>query len=217
MKSDTQLQQDVLAELRWEPSVNSAHIGVEVTDGVVTLLGHVTRFAEKWDAEQAAQRVAGVRGLAVELAVELPGADRRLHSDIVQVALNVLQWTTSLPKDTIHVLVEGGWVTLTGKVDWEFQRQAATRAVRHLTGVTGVSDQLLIGSGVSLSTVKSEIEAALRRRARDDAKRIQVEVHGGDITLSGEVHSWPERELARHSAWCTPGVRNVIDHMTLAV
>jgi len=216
MKSDTQLQEDVLAELRWEPSVNAAHIGVEVTQGVVTLQGHVTSFSEKWDAERAAQRVAGVQGLAVEIAVELAGTDRRSDSDIVYAAQNVLQWTTSLPKDTIQVLVENGWITLTGTVDWEFQRQAATRAVRHLMGVTGVSDQIAIGSGVSLWAVKADIEAALKRRARNDAQQIQVEVHGADITLSGVVQSWSERALARHSAWGTPGVRSVVDRMTVA-
>lgn len=217
MKSDSQLQQDVLAELRWEPAVNAAHIGVEVTQGVVTLTGQVATYSQQWDAERAAQRVAGVRGLVVDVKVELAGSHLRSDSDIVFAARNVLQWTTSLPKDTIQVEVEQGWLTLTGSVDWEYLRQAAMRAVCHLTGITGVSDRIVIGTGISLWAVKSEIEAALRRRARSDAHQIQVEVQGAAITLSGEVGSWSERALARQSAWGTPGVRSVVDRMTVAV
>ena len=215
MKSDSQLQQDVLAELRWEPAVNAAHVGVEVTQGVVTLRGYVASYSEQWDAERAAQRVAGVQGLVDEVTVELAAGHSRPDSDIVSAARNVLQWTTSLPRDTIHVEVEKGWLTLTGAVDWEFQRQSATRAVRHLAGIIGVSDSIVIGTGVALWAVQSEIEAALKRRARRDAHQIRVEVHGAAITLSGEVGSWSERALARQSAWGTPGVRSVVDRMTV--
>ena len=216
MKSDSQLQQDVLAELRWEPAVNAAHVGVEVTQGVVTLRGYVATYSEQWDAERAAQRVAGVRGMVDEITVELAAGHLRPDSEIVSAARNVLQWTTSLPRDTIQIDVDQGWLTLTGSVDWEFQRKAATRAVRHLAGITGVSDRIVIGTGVSLWAVKSEIEAALRRRARQDAHQIQVEVHGAAITLSGQVGSWSERALARQSAWGTPGVRSVVDRMTVS-
>jgi osmotically-inducible protein OsmY len=215
MKSDSQLQQDVLAELRWEPAVNAAHVGVEVTQGVVTLRGYVATCSEQWDAERAAQRVAGVRGMVDEITVELAAGHLRPDGEIASAARNVLQWTTSLPRDTIGIDVEQGWLTLTGSVDWEFQRKAATRAVRHLAGITGVSDRIVIGTGVSLWAVKSEIEAALRRRARQDAHQIQVEVHGAAITLSGQVGSWSERALARQSAWGTPGVRSVVDRMTV--
>ena len=216
MKTDNQLQQDVLAELRWEPSVNAAQIGTEVTNGIVTLAGHVASYSEKWDAERAAQRVAGVRGVAVQIDVTLPGSASRSDSDIAHAAENVLQWTTYLPRDTVKVLVERGWVTLSGAVDWDYQRKAAVLAVRHLLGVTGVSDQIGIADKLALGTVKTEIEAALRRRARADAKEIPVEVRGTDVTLSGTVHSWQERELACHSAWGTMGVRNVVDNRTVA-
>ncbi len=216
MKTDSQLQQDVLAELRWEPSVNAAQIGAEVTDGVVTLAGHVASYSEKWEAQRAAQRVAGVRGVALEIDVTLPGSASRSDSDIAHAAENVLQWTTYLPRDTVKVLVEHGRVTLSGLVDWDYQRKAAVLAVRHLLGVTGVSDQIGIADKVALGTVKSEIEAALRRRARADAREIQVDVHGADVTLSGTVHSWQERELVCHSAWGTLGVRNVVDNLTVA-
>ena len=216
MKTDTQLQQDVIAELKWEPSVNAAQIGVEVKDGIVTLAGHVNSYAEKLGAERAAQRVSGVKALAVEMDVKLSGSSKRTDADIARSAENILEWTTYLPKDHVKVMVESGWVTLTGDVDWEYQRQAAAKGIRYLMGVTGVSDQIVINKPkVSLSAVKSEIEAALKRRATADAQKISVEVHGADVTLTGKVHSWSERDLARHSAWGTSGVQNVVDHMTV--
>ncbi len=215
MKTDAQLQQDVMAELAWEPSVNAAQIGVEVRDGVVTLAGHVGSFVEKWEAERAAQRVTGIRGLAVEMDVNLPGSSKRNDVDIARSARNVLEWMTYWPQNEIKVVVEGGWITLAGEVDWEYQRQAAAAAVRGLIGVTGVSDQLVIKSRPSIMPVKADIEAALRRRIHDDARHISVGVKGADVTLSGTVHSWSERDSARNSAWATPGVRNVADHLTV--
>ena len=217
MKTDTQLQQDVIAELKWEPSVNAAQIGVEVKDGIVTLAGHVTSYAEKLGAERAAQRVSGVKALAVEMDVKLSGSSKRTDADIARSAENILEWTTYLPKDHVKVMVESGWVTLSGEVDWEYQRQAAAKGIRYLMGVRGISDQIVINKPkVSLSAVKSEIEAALKRRATADAQKISVEVHGADVTLTGKVHSWSERDLARNSAWGTSGVQNVVDNMTVA-
>jgi len=216
MKTDTQLQQDVTAELKWEPSVNAAQIGVEVKDGIVTLAGHVGSYAEKYDAARAAQRVSGVKALAVEMDVKLAGSSKRTDADVARAVENVLQWTTYLPRDYVKVMVEAGWVTLTGEVDWEYQRQSATAAVRYLMGVTGVSDEIVIKKPkVSSSVVKSDIEAALKRRATADAQTISVEVHGADVTLKGKVASWAERECATTSAWGTPGVRSVRDEMTL--
>ena len=216
MKTDTQLQQDVLAELKWEPSVNAAQIGVEVKDGIVTLAGHVSSFAEKWDAERAAQRVSGVKALAVEMDVKLSGSGKRTDADVARAAETALQWTTFLPKDSVKIMVEIGLITLSGEVDWEYQRQSAAGAVHYLLGVTGVSNQITIKSKVSSSAIKSDIEAALKRRAQADTKKIAVEVHGANVTLTGKVQSWSERELARQSAWGTPGVRNVVDNMTVA-
>jgi osmotically-inducible protein OsmY len=216
MKTDAQVQQDVIAELKWEPSVNAEQIGVEVKDGVVTLAGQVGSFAEKWDAERAAQRVSGVRALAVEMDVALPGSSRRADADIARSVENVLQWTTYLPQDRVKVMVEAGWVTLSGELDWDYQRQAAVGAVRYLMGVTGVSDQIRIKAKVSSSVVKADIEAALKRRASSDAHGISVEVRGADVTLTGRVHSWSERDMARSSAWSTPGVRHVVDNLTVA-
>jgi osmotically-inducible protein OsmY len=216
MKTDAQLQQDVMAELNWEPSVNAAQIGVEVKDGIVTLAGHVDSYAEKFDAERAAQRVAGVKALAIEMDVTLPGSSKRNDADIARSAENVLEWMTYLPKGSVKLKVEGGWITLSGEVDWEYQRQTALSGVRYLMGVTGVSNQIAVKSKVSLSAVKSDIEAALKRRAKSDAQNISVKVQGGDVTLSGTVHSWSERELASDAAWGTPGVRKVVDNITVA-
>ncbi len=216
MKTDAQLQQDVLAELKWEPSVNAAQIGVEVKEGIVTLAGHVDSYAEKWDAERAVQRVCGVKALAIEMDVTLPGSSKRTDADIARSAQNVLEWTTYLKKDSVKVMVEGGFITLSGQVDWTYQRQAAAGAVRNLMGVTGVSDQITIKPSVSSGAVKSDIEAALKRRAKTDAQNISVDVRGSDVTLTGNVHSWSERDLATHSAWGTPGVHKVVDNLTVA-
>jgi osmotically-inducible protein OsmY len=216
MKTDAQLQQDVIAELKWEPSVNAASIGVAVREGVVTLTGNVDSFAGKWDAERAAERVHGVRALAVEMDVNLPGTSKRNDGDIAGTAENVLLWLASIPAASIKVKVEGGWLTLSGEVDWEYQRRAAHSAVRNLMGVTGVSDQLTVKACASAGSVKSDIEAALKRRAVADAQGIAVEIRGNDVTLSGQVGSWSERSLARRAAADTPGVRNVVDNITVA-
>lgn len=216
MKSDKQLQKDVLAELNWEASVNAANIGVEVRDGIVTLAGTVDSYSEKWDAERAAQRVNGVMGLAVDMQVKSMGLHPRSDVDIARSVENVLLWTANIPANQIKVMVENGWVTLSGSVDWDYQRKMAIRAVRHLMGVQGLSDTIAIKPKLSFSAVKSDIEAALKRRALSNADKISVEVHGAEVTLSGKVGSWAERDLATHSAWSTPGVRQVIDNIRVA-
>ena len=216
MKTDTQLQSDVMAELKWDPSFNAAEIGVEVKNGVVTLSGHVDKYAEKWAAEKAAQKVTGVKALAVELNVTLPESSNRSDADIARTAENVLEWTTNWPKDHVKVMVEKGWVTIIGMVDYEYQRQLASSAVRHLMGVTGVSNQVTIKSKLTSSTVKSDIEAALKRRALTDAEEIMVTVNGGKVTLTGVVHSWSERDMVSDSVWNTPGVTDVNDNISVA-
>ena len=216
MKTDTQLQSDVLAELKWDPSFNAAEIGVEVSNGVVTLSGHVDKYSEKWAAERAAQKVTGVKALAIELDVTLPGASNRSDADIARTAENVLEWTTNWPKDHVKVMVEKGWVTLSGELDYEYQRQLASSSVRHLMGVTGVSNQLTIKSILTSSTVKSDIEAALKRRALTDAQEIMITVNGGEVTLTGVVHSWSERDMVSDSVWNTPGVTDVNDNISVA-
>jgi len=216
MKSDSQLQNDVLAELTWEPSLNPAQIGVQVKDGIVTLAGQVDSFAEKWDAEHAAQRVAGVKALVIDMNVNLPGSSQREDIDIARSAENVLAWMTYLPQDAVKVMSEHGWITLSGEVAWEYQRQAASTAVRSLLGVTGLSNQIQLRPSVSLAGVKSAIEAALKRQSHTDAQQIVVEISGTDVILSGTVRSLSERDLARKSAWGSPGVHNVIDRLVVS-
>jgi len=216
MKTDSQLHQDVSAELRWEPSIQAAGIGVEVKDGVVTLAGEVSSYAEKLHAEHAAQRVSGVNALAVELKVKLSGRGQRTDADIARSVETGLEWSTAVPVGAIKVMVEAGWVTLTGNVDWQFQKNAATDAVRYLLGVTGVSDQIAIKPKVSMSAVKGDIEAALKRSASADAREIAVEIRGAEVTLTGRVHSWAERETALTAAWGTPGVLSVLDRMNVS-
>jgi len=197
MKTDTQLQSDVIAELKWEPSINAERIGVEVKDGIVTLAGHVDSYAEKIGAERAAMRVSGLKALAVEMDVKLPGFSARTDSDIARSVDNVLQWTTYLPKDTVKIKVEGGFVTLSGEVNWEYQRQTAVGAVRYLMGVKGVNDQLIIRPKLSAPVVKADIEAALKRRAQRDANEISVSVQGTDVTLTGKVTVGPSASWLR--------------------
>lgn len=219
MKTDSQLQQDVRTELLWEPSVDAAHIGVEVKDGVVTLAGKVTSFSQKWATEQAALRVAGVQALTVALTVILPGPNQRDDADIAQAARNVLEWTELLPAGAIQVMVQDGWVTLSGQVDWQFQRQASTDCIRHLMGVTGVSNHISLkptAAEVKASSMQAQIEAALQRTAMADVKNISVTVRGSVATLTGTIHQWDERNKATYAAWGTPGIYNVVDQMTMA-
>lgn len=216
MKTDIQLKQDVIAELGWEPSVNAAQIGVEVSGGVVTLAGQVDSYGAKWEAEKAAQRVDGVKALAVELTVNITGFSARTDADIARSIENTLLWTSYLTQNSVKVMVEKGWVTLTGQVEWEYQRRTAENAIRYMLGVTGVSNQISIKPVVSLVAVKSDIEDALKRRATSDAKKISVDVKGTSVTLSGSVHSWSERDTARHSAWNTPGVTSVTDNILVS-
>jgi osmotically-inducible protein OsmY len=215
MKTDNQLQQDILAQLKWEPSVQAAHIGVEVNNGVVTLAGQVDTYSEKLHAERATQSVIGVKALATELKVHLNSLNKRSDADIASSVKNVLSWNSSLTDDAIKVMVEGGWVTLSGEVRWQFQRDAAKNSVRYLMGVIGVSDQISIKPSVSATTVKFDIEAALKRTAVADASKIHVEVAGNEVTLTGTVHNWAEREITTNSVWSTPGVTNVHDKMTV--
>ncbi|MDP4076355.1 BON domain-containing protein [Acidovorax sp. A1169] len=215
MKSDSQIQKDVLDELLWEPSVHAAEIGVEVHEGVVTLAGHVNSYAEKFQAEQAAQRVSGVKALAMEIDVKLVGSSKRTDAEIAASVESALQWTNFVSKDSVKVMVEKGLVTLSGDVDWDYQRLAAVTAIRFLRGVKGINDQISIKPKVAVAAVKADIEAALKRRAHTDSHAISVSVKGQAVTLSGKVHSWSERDLAATSAWGTAGVYQVINNIEL--
>jgi osmotically-inducible protein OsmY len=215
-KTDEELQRDVRIELLWEPSVTATHIGVSVKDGVVTLTGHVPSYFEKLGAERAAKRVAGVRAVANEIDVKLPDSKKQTDEDIAAAAVRALNSKLFVPADRIKVTVNDGWVTLEGDVKWQFQRNAAERAVRNLRGIKGIRNLIQIRPRVSPAELQSKIEAALKRQAAVDAKRITVEVNGDEVTLRGTVRSWKEREEAERTAWSAPGVRSVNSQIIVA-
>ncbi|MDY7578947.1 BON domain-containing protein [Herbaspirillum sp. RTI4] len=218
MKNDHQLKQDILEELAWEPSVNEDRIGVEVDKGIVTLVGRLDSYAEKYAAERAVQRVSGVKGLAVELDVRLPGSSVRTDADIAKTAQEGLEWNAFVPEDKIRVMVEDGWITLSGEVEHAHQKEAAESTLRRLMGVVGISNQLTVkpvtAPVIAPENVKLKIEAALQRRAHADTKAIQVTVDGSKIILSGIVPNLAERREACRAAARAPGVVQVIDKMT---
>ncbi|MBL8279628.1 MAG: BON domain-containing protein [Pelomonas sp.] len=216
MKTDLQLQSDVLAELQWDPPVHAARIGVDVKDGVVTLAGELDSAAQKWHALRAAQRVAGVQALASALTVRLPGPSPHSDADIAAAVAHRLGWHAALENTSLGVLVDGGWVSLTGAVRWPYQRQAAVACVLPLRGVMGVHDNIRLLPGSSPGVVMSGLRAALERASGVDARLIQALVAGHDVTLTGTVPDWAGRQSALAAAWAMPGVRQVQDRMTLA-
>ena len=215
MITDKGLQQAVEQELLWEPSVHAEHIGVSVNQGIVQLDGHVNGYHEKWAAERATMRVANVKGVASELKVELTSSDTRTDADIARAALNLLEWNLMVP-NTVKVQVTDGWLTLKGVVKWQYQKEEAGRAVRSLTGVKTVVNEIAVTPSVSAVGVKAKIEDAFKRSAEIDAGHIKVEATDGTVTLRGSVRSWVEREEAERVAWAAPGVTNVKDLITLS-
>lgn len=218
MRRDNELQQLILSELKWEPSINAAQIGVGVKDGVVTLSGAVDTFAQKFAAERAAERIAGVRAIADELAVVTTGDYKKTDADIARAAANAILWDVEVPTEKVKVIVQDGWVTLEGNVDWYYQKASAERAVRYLAGVKGVTNRVNIQPPrAKVADIKTEIESAFKRHAELDARKIQVETVEGKVTLNGTVRSWAEREDAERAAWCAPGVSQVNDHLSVSM
>jgi osmotically-inducible protein OsmY len=215
MSGDLQLKQDVLDELEFEPSINSAHIGVTANRGVVTLTGFVTSYAEKTAAERAARRVKGVKAIAEEIEVRLPSDTKRADDEIAARAIDILKWQVGVPADRIKVKVEKGVVTLTGEVDWQFQKTEADHVVHRLSGLVDVVNQIRVTSPVHAFEIKEKIEKALQRTAELEASRIIVESEGGRVILKGKVRAWYERDIAERAAWSAPGVTEVQDHITI--
>ncbi|HEY9222883.1 MAG TPA: BON domain-containing protein [Variovorax sp.] len=211
MKSDTQIRDDVLAELRWDPAINETDVGVIVKDGNVTLTGHLSSYAEKYAAERAVQRVLGVKGVAVELDVRLPSNHQRTDAEIAAAVERAIEWHTLIPTEKVHPKVEKGWVTLSGEAEWDYQRRAAEGAVRNLLGVTGVTNLITLKPRVKADVVEGKIREALERQADREAKKIEVGVAGTSVTLSGKVHSLAERYAAQGAAWSAPGVTRVVN------
>jgi osmotically-inducible protein OsmY len=210
---DTELRQDVIDELEFEPSIDAANIGVAVDGGVVTLTGHVSNYAEKLAAEAAARRVKGVRAIAQEIEVRYPGTARTSDDELAKRALNALRWDVTVPDETIKLTVSKGLVTLTGEVSWYYQKSAAESAVRKLAGVIGVLNDITIKPRAQASDVKRKIEDALKRHAEVEAKAIRVNVLGDKVMLEGKVDNWDERAAVENAAWSAPGVRLVEDHL----
>jgi osmotically-inducible protein OsmY len=215
MKSDTDIRRDVESELQWDPGVDDKKIAVIVNDGVVTLTGDVPHYSARWAAENVVKRVNGVRAIANELKISMPLSGARTDTDIAEAAANTLRWHVSLSDSQIKPVVKDGWVTLTGKANFGFQKTSAENAVRHLMGVKGITNNILVNLPVNILDVKQKIEDAFKRHAILDAKDIEVKVDNSTVTLKGHVHTWQEYDDATQAAWAAPGVANVENRLTL--
>lgn len=214
--SDITLRQDIIDELEFEPSIDAADIGVAVENGIATLTGHVPTYSQKVTVENVVGRVKGVKGIAQEIEVRPFGTNRMADDEIAKRAVHSIGWNTSVPDNAVQVKVQSGWVTITGTVDWQYQKQAAANAVRDLAGVIGVSNQIAIKQRASASDVKKRIEDALKRNAETEAQAITVNVlEDGRVRLEGRVHAWSERRAAEQAAWSAPGVSMVEDRIAI--
>jgi osmotically-inducible protein OsmY len=216
MKTDSQLQKDILDELKWDPSVTHEHIGVSVTNSIVTLSGNVPSFIEKWNAEKAAQKVAGVKAVVEKIDVRLPGLSVRDDETIAKTLVDQFKWNIQVPDQLVKVQVEDGWVELSGEVEWEYQRAAAESTARGLTGVVGVSNNIsLKQKKIRSEDIKKKIEEALKREAEKEASEIRVEVKDGKVTLTGDVRSSSEMQDVKWAAWSAPGVVDIENKMRI--
>ena len=216
-KSDPNLRRDILAELKWDPSVADEEIAVAVKDGVVTLGGFVQTYAHKLAAERAVKRVEGVRAISEQLEVRLPSSHSRNDTDLAHQVVDALKWDVEVPDEKIKAKVENGWVTLEGMVDWHYQRDAAERAVRYISGVKGISNAIALTPQVKEKDVTKLIKEALRRHAEREASRVRVVTDGGTVTLEGRVDSWAERSEIEQAAWSARGVTKVEDRLLVGL
>lgn len=216
MWTDEKLQSDVLEQLRWEPGVNTADIGVTVKSGVVTLTGKVNSLAKKQAIEKAVKRMPGIKAIALDVEIEIPGCSTRTDSDIALAAENALRWDVLVPHDQIKITVFNGFITLEGEVDRHFQKEAAEHAVSRLEGVRAVDNLIVVKPKVEPVEVREKIEAAFKRDATLDAEKIKVSADGDTVTLSGTVRSWTEADEAETAAWAAPGVSTVVSKLTVS-
>jgi osmotically-inducible protein OsmY len=216
MRSDSDIERDVKDELQWDPDLDAADIAVSVKGGVVTLAGYVKSYSDKYEAEVAAKRVAGVSGVADDLEIRVPSVDQRPDPDIAREAVAAIKARLPVSSENIKVVVQSGRVTLEGQVEWQYQRQTAEVAVRRIKGVVGITNMIQVKPRARPDQVKKKIEEAFRRNAEVDANRIMVETNGGEVILKGSVRSWIEREEAERVAWMAPGVTRVLDRITVS-
>jgi osmotically-inducible protein OsmY len=216
MKSDSEIERDVKDELKWDPDLDATDIGVSVKNGVVTLTGFVKSFMDKYEAEAAAKRVAGVVAVANDIEVRIPIVDERPDPEIARDAVAAIKSQLPISSEKIKVVVKNGWITLEGEVEWQYQRATAENAVRRVKGVKGVINSIKLKPHTEPDEIKRKIQEAFRRNAEVDANRITVEADGGVVTLKGTVRSWIEREEAERAAWAAPGVTKVIDQIVVS-
>jgi osmotically-inducible protein OsmY len=216
MKTDSQLQHDVIEELKWEPQVDHTQIGVTAKNGVVTLSGFVPDYTQKLAAEKATRRVSGVKAIAEEIEVRFALDPKTSDAEIAQRILDIFRWDITIPNDRIEVKVEHGWVTLTGQVEWKYQKDAAFKAASKISGVKGVTNFIEIHSKPSSADISERIRSAFKRSSSLDANAITVAVEGNTVKLSGRVHGWNERKVAESAAWAAPGVTKVEDNIVFA-
>lgn len=217
MKTDQQLQQDVMGELKWDPLLTASEIGVSVKNGVVTLSGYVNSYSKKLAAENAAKRVKGVRAVAEDIEIRLGTDGRRNDTEIAEAALNVLKWNTNVPDERIKLKVENGWVNMEGDVDWQFQKSTAENAISNISGVRGIRNLITITPKVNISGVENRIKNALQRSAAIEANDIAVRAEGNKVILKGKVRSWAERREVERAVWSTPGVAEVEDDLLIGI
>lgn len=213
---DQQIRQNIIDELDFDPSIDAAHVGVAVENGIVTLTGHVGSYTERVAAEKAAQKVRGVRGVVEEIKVRFGDETPPRDEDLARRAVQMLDWSVTVPRNAVQVKVQDGWVTLSGTLGWQYQKEEAGRAIRRLAGVAGIVNTIALALEASVSDVRAKIMAALKRSAEIEADAIKVTVEDGRVVLEGKVNACHERRLAESAAWSATGVRAVEDHLTLA-
>jgi osmotically-inducible protein OsmY len=213
--TDAELKRNVTDELKWEPDINSTAIGISVKDGIVTLSGYVDSYMKKIKAERAAEKVFGARGIVQKIDVKLPGSSERTDEDIARAAADALEWNVTIPDNSVKVKVKDGWLTLSGEVDWGFQRNSANDAVCCLLGVKGVDNFITVKPAAESKDIKAKIESAFHRHAVLDARRLSVKTNGDKAILEGFVHSYAERREAEEAAYAAPGICTVENNLTI--